>query len=323
MLTNCEKKAVSFCDVAGDLWRRRRRVSASCFSRSTTLFILASLADKQILDHTKLRSRADAISTADFNFNFNAFDCNDCLLNFRFIKADILNLSKAVAWPDFKIWTQRSGYRVEKVPVTFIVLLRLVKAVRWVDSEFMFGKRWSVLSEIFLEALERMMSRNGNRLLLEVNEELWKRRAPVYARAIREKCQALPNSMAFTDGTGIRIARPKGYKRQTFWYIGHKRNHALKLQDVTPPDGLFLHSAGPIEGRRHDWTLYMPSGMDETLDNMTKADCVSFCLYGTAGYNHRSFLEVPFQGFRVLILTSFRKLLTKLCPEAGLPLNEF
>lgn len=36
----------------------------------------------------------------------------------------------------------------------------------------------------------------------------------------------------------------------------HKHKHTIKFHAVTTPDGLALHVYGPIEGGRHDWTLY-------------------------------------------------------------------
>ena len=78
-------------------------------------------------------------------------------------------------------------------------------------------------------------------------------------------------------------------------YNGHKRSHALKFQTVTTPDGLFFH-AGPIEGRRHDWTLYIRSGVDDALPHVIEINSTLYCSYGDSGYNHRRYLEVPFQG---------------------------
>ncbi|CDF38936.1 unnamed protein product [Chondrus crispus] len=107
---------------------------------------------------------------------------------------------------------------------------------------------------------------------------------------------ALQNCIGIIDGTVIGIARPKGHKRQRVVYNGHKRKHALKYQAVTTPDGLILHAAGPIEGRRHDWTLYVRSGLDEVLPGLLDFDGLRYCFDGDSEYNRRWFMEVPFQG---------------------------
>ena len=51
-------------------------------------------------------------------------------------------------------------------------------------------------------------------------------------------------------------------------YNGHKRKHSLKFQVVNSLDGLIFHAYGPTEGRRHDWTLYVRSGVDVQLPNI-------------------------------------------------------
>jgi hypothetical protein len=49
-------------------------------------------------------------------------------------------------------------------------------------------------------------------------------------------------------------------------YSGHKRFHCFSYQTVATPDGLIIHLYGPVEGRRHDLTLYRASGMDHLLE---------------------------------------------------------
>ena len=79
-------------------------------------------------------------------------------------------------------------------------------------------------------------------------------------------------------------------------YNGHKRKHAMKCQGVTSPCGLDLHLSGPLEGRRHEWTMYVQSGLDETLEDTLFIDRVRYVIYGDSGYSDRIFMEVPLQG---------------------------
>lgn len=39
----------------------------------------------------------------------------------------------------------------------------------------------------------------------------------------------------------------------------HKSCHALKFQIIASPDSVARQSAGPLEGGRHDWALYVRS----------------------------------------------------------------
>eukprot|EP00171_Calliarthron_tuberculosum_P005862 IDg5862t1 len=47
---------------------------------------------------------------------------------------------------------------------------------------------------------------------------------------------------------------------------GHKRKHALKYQEINTLGGLILHAYGLMEGRCHDWTLYVRSGVEDKLE---------------------------------------------------------
>lgn len=53
-------------------------------------------------------------------------------------------------------------------------------------------------------------------------------------------------------------------------YNGHKRKHKLKYQAVQACDGLILQAAGPIDGHRHDWTLYVRSGLEQNYQRCWK-----------------------------------------------------
>jgi len=108
-------------------------------------------------------------------------------------------------------------------------------------------------------------------------------RATKYESCVYGKMKALTNCIGFIDGTVIKIARPKGNRRQRVCYNGHERSHALKFQAVTTPDGLFVHSAGPIEGQRHDWTLYIRSGLDEILPSVLDLQETRYCIFGDSG----------------------------------------
>ena len=118
-------------------------------------------------------------------------------------------------------------------------------------------------------------------------------KAEAYASSVYEKCSALQKCVGFIEGTVIGIARPKGYELQRVTYNGHKRKHALKFQALNSPDGLVLHVYGHFEGRRHDWTMYTRSGLNDHISEVLYVDGERYCIYGDSGYNRRWFIEVP------------------------------
>ena len=152
--------------------------------------------------------------------------------------------------------------------VTCVVLRSLTAPARWRDMEMLFGKHGGQLSEIFWEGMESFLEARRQLILSDIDYTFFFERAALYACAIK-KCEALDNCTGFIDGTVISIARPSRGEVQNAAYNGHKCKHSLKLQAITSPDGLVLHAAGPIEGKRHDWTIYCRSGVDESLPGVT------------------------------------------------------
>jgi nuclease HARBI1 len=124
-------------------------------------------------------------------------------------------------------------------------------------------------------------------------------RVGFYATTIARKGNDLQDCVVFIVGTVIGIARRRDSEIQRIAYNGHKRKHAMKFQAVTAPDGLILLAFGPLEGRRHDWTLYLRSEMDRQLEECLLVGGVQYCVYGYSGYNARPFAEVPLSGYQV------------------------
>eukprot|EP00171_Calliarthron_tuberculosum_P005259 IDg5259t1 len=216
--------------------------------------------------------RSPLVSTSSFDFNFNAFSEGESLHQFRFRKEDVLRMCEAVAWPSSRTHTERNRYSVSPLLATCVLLRRLASPTRWRDVEVMFGKPAEHLSEIFWEALERFMD-------------------------VRDLSHG--ECVGFIDGTVIGIARPSGAMEQRVAYNGHKRKHALKYQATTAPDGLIIHGYGPVEGRRHDWTLCTRSGLEQTQPTVLINNGTQYCLYGDSGYVRRWFLQVPYDGSNI------------------------
>lgn len=240
--------------------------------------------------------RSILISTTTFNDVFKYMGDEQCLLNFRFLRRDLLKIvDVVVSGPDCDS-TDRNNYSCTKLLRACVVLKRLSTPQRWTDLEVLFRKHSAQLSEIFWESLDSFIDEWQHLLTSPICHTYTSIRAPLLAEKVEEKVGALNNCIGFIDGTVLEIARPDDDALQNVCYNGHKRKHALKFQAVTTADGLFYHVYGPVEGRRHDWTLYMRSGLDEQMEDVLYIDGIQYCIYGDSGYNSRPYLEVPFQG---------------------------
>ena len=176
------------------------------------------------------------------------------------------------------------------------MLRRLATPARWRDLEELFGKHGPQLSEIFWEALEHFIDVDEHLITSSISADFIQPRLAGYAEAIHAKSNTLATCIGFIDCTVLGIARPKGHLAKRVVYNGHKQKHAMKYQAVNTPDGMIKHVHGPLEGRCHDWALYIRSELDELLPSVLEVDVVCYCIYGDSGYNPRWFMEVPFQG---------------------------
>jgi len=82
-----------------------------------------------------------------------------------------------------------------------------------------------------------------------------------------------------------------------FLYNGWKRIHCLKYHSLVAPDGLAIHVYGPVEGRRHDETLYKESGLSELLkQHFWSPEGNALCIYGDPAYGLGPHLLSPYKG---------------------------
>lgn len=236
------------------------------------------------------------ISSTSFDDVFMAMGDEQCLVNFRFERKDLLRIVKVVFPVSSRYSTQRNNYASTALLATCVILKRLSTPHRWTDVECLFRKHSPQLSEIFWEGIEDFVGVWKGLVTSPIGYRYTAEKASTLATCVAEKVSALENCIGFIDGTVIEIARPDDAALQNICYNGHKRKHALKFQAVTTVDGMFYHMFGPVEGRRHDWTLYARSELDEQLEDVMVVDDVQYCIYGDSGYNERAFLEIPFQG---------------------------
>lgn len=116
-----------------------------------------------------------------------------------------------------------------------------------------------------------------------------------FARIIHRKGAPLNTCWGFVDGTFEFVARP--VRNQRILYNGWKRGHGLKFQTVIGPDGIRAHVYGPIEGRRHDETLYKYSEFTRLLEEHSHApDGTPLVIYGDPAYGLSKHLICPYKG---------------------------
>ena len=175
-----------------------------------------------------------------------------------------------------------------------IFLARAATPCRWEELEGVFFKSKAVLCELFYEVLEVFTSWSKS-LVMDYQPRLWEDRAAESAAAIKRKTStALENCVGFIDGSLLPIARPSGIlQRATF--SGHKRTNGLKWQAVVGPDGIVMHLFGPVEGRRHDMTLFQMSGLETKVLDLQISN-KQYCIAGDSGYVLREFLVTPYTG---------------------------
>lgn len=228
----------------------------------------------------------------NFHFSLETLDDQTCLQRFRFSKADIYRIVSNLEWPDDMNTTSRRRYKTNAVFSFCVLARRLGTVCHWCDLEAEFGLSMAGLSEIFYEALEHVYLKFGS-LVETFQMSLMQERASKYDEAIHTAGAPLEDCVGFIDGTNIYIARPKG-SGQRATYNGHKRRNAIKMQAITTPDGLMFHVAGPVEGRRHDMTLFRQSGVAGVLQEALIIEGRQFFICGDPAYVLRPYLQVCF-----------------------------
>ena len=84
-----------------------------------------------------------------------------------------------------------------------------------------------------------------------------------FGTAVVAKGAPLDVVVALIDGTLQKNARPSN--NQQLVYNGWKHIHCLKYHALISPDGIVIHIYGPVDGRRHDKTVYKESGLASLL----------------------------------------------------------
>ena len=121
---------------------------------------------------------------------------------------------------------------------------RLAYRCRYSDLIYRFGRPVPVLCMITNKVLDYIYDTHHRKITNWNNGILNPVSLQMYADAFSAKAAALDNCCGFIDGTVRAISKPG--ERQRVMYNGHKRNHGIKFQSVTLPNGLIANMYGPV-----------------------------------------------------------------------------
>ncbi|KAF7292162.1 hypothetical protein MIND_01243300 [Mycena indigotica] len=180
---------------------------------------------------------------------------------FRFRRHEIYLLSDILDLPPVIVCSQ-SRVKEDSASALCMLLCRLVHVSRLVDVEMQFGwerSRFSHHSDnsfINLEPLEAPLALDPHRLTPE--------KLTYFATVMQQRGAPLDCRLVFN---------------------GWKRIHCLKYHSLITPDGIVIHIYGPVEGRRHDETVYQQSGLSALLEkHFVKPDGSPLFIYGDPAY---------------------------------------
>ena len=224
------------------------------------------------------------------DFDFDLWSDQECWVDCRFRKADVLRICGMLGLGDEVILPRPDYIHCSTVELFCLVCRRLAFPCRYVDLLPKFGRSLPYLCKMFNFMLSHLYNRYY--WLLRSFEQPWLsgRNLSYFAERINTKGAPLDNCWGFVDGTVRGIARPQ--QDQRLFYNGHKRKHALKYQAVNAPNGLIANFYGPIEGARHDSYLLRQSGLLGDLQRYSFGENGQLlCIYGDGGYPFSAHLQ--------------------------------
>ncbi len=103
----------------------------------------------------------------------------------------------------------------------------------------------------------------------------------------------------FIDGTLLKTCRPSVGQRAV--YNGHKKQHGLKYQAVTTPDGLIVSLSEAFAGRAHDMTMFHESEMNNLLDSLPNDPDPTkrLHIFRDQGYSNSLNVVTPYRGLNL------------------------
>lgn len=175
-----------------------------------------------------------------------------------------------------------------------MVLRRLCEPARLCDIELSFGWERTRFSRLTRATIQFLYERWKHILYFDA-ERLTPEKLREFALAVAAKGAPLHNCCMMIDGRRCKCCRP--VRNQRLLFNGWCRYCCLAYQAMTTPDGIHVHVFGPVEGRRHDQTLFKESGLPDILrrhfHDPTGGNLV---VYGDPAYGISQHLLCPFKG---------------------------
>lgn len=158
------------------------------------------------------------------------------------------------------------------------------------EKEFGFSK--AAFSGILNVSLEYFYDKFFS-LVETFQHGLMHERASIYVRSVEKAVAPLDTCVGLIDRISIFVARPKGMVEWSK-YNGHKRRNGIKMQAVSTPDGLIFHLYIPVEGRRHNLTVFRNSGLEPVRSQHLMIKGSHNFIYRDPAYIQSDYLQVGF-----------------------------
>lgn len=267
-------------------------------SSTARLFDLGVLTLTEICRINIADEESSVTSTEDFERSIESFNDSECVSFFRFQKADLFRLKRALQFLEVVHLSNRSTMSGEEVFLRG--LFELVSGSDQIEiATFVFGRDQSQQSRAFSWFINHLYNNFSD--LLTDNLDWWYTEGYLQRsmEAIRNKFNGnqFDNICAFIDCNCWQTCRPGGGPRQggadaerwspqvqRAFYNGWKSTHGLKHQTVDCAYGMTVHLYGPHSLRRNDLYLLSHSEVNEKFTILQEHSPVQLKIYGDTIY---------------------------------------
>ena len=265
--------------------------------RKDRIRTIASLVE----EYLKLTRYRVPYSIPKARFLWQNADPHDFHHSFRFEKADLVRLRKALRIPDIFVTEHRDRWLGEEA--LLLVLQMLAYPKRLFDLCQFWGRSASVISRTNQQLVDMLYAKWKTTIHFDALRLDHAERSRHVAAVTQKGMPGMLQIWGFIDGTVRPVARPQYFQKHM--YSGHHKVHGLKYQAACTPDGILVHTSIALEGKRNDQALLNSDPVRAYFEQS-----VPHRLFGDKGYNVKPFLVVPFKGAQ---LTADMRAFNELC----------
>lgn len=210
----------------------------------------------------------------------------DMRSNFRFEANELFRLRDALDLPRFRLHN-RAVYVGEEALLVFLARIHIPG--RWYKIRNEFGGSSSRLSEVFNMVVRYLYFRFCIPLLQNLRH--WAPYFDVWCATIARKSEgAVDFVFGFLDGHFNTCCQPVlrddgGQLAPDVLYSGYYKEHGLKYQHLTAPNGLTIHLPPPFVGSTHDQTMLTQSTLLTELAQIIAEKGRHYCMYADLIYS--------------------------------------